>query len=168
MGRSVNTDETDLIVLVLISPQMYIDRFTLMLCLHNQFQGLSLLYQNLSMINNRYRLRERMSLLKPRVMFHQFTFQTTGQLPIHLAASGGHLQLVELLLERGTPVLDEDKDGNNPLQLACINGHRPIVELLKAKLPLSTVSLKVCIKNDILFTPRARVKNYSCHCKYLK
>lgn len=72
-----------------------------------------------------------------------FLFQTTGQLPIHLAAAGGHIELVELLSEAGTPMIDEDKDGMNPMHLAAKNGHRSIVDFLKSKLPLSSVSIKV-------------------------
>ena len=53
--------------------------------------------------------------------------------PLHLAASGGHADIVELLLKEGIPVNAIGKDNNTPLHLAANNGHSDIVELLLRK-----------------------------------
>eukprot|EP00111_Clytia_hemisphaerica_P009505 TCONS_00027873-protein len=66
----------------------------------------------------------------------------TGQQPIHVASGLGHLELVELLLEEGASVQEEDKEGYTPMHLAAKFGHTPIIEVLKSKISLSVVSAK--------------------------
>ena len=53
--------------------------------------------------------------------------------PLHLSARGGHADIVELLLEEGTPVDAIGEIGNTPLHSAASNGHSSIVELLLGK-----------------------------------
>lgn len=72
-----------------------------------------------------------------------FLLQLTGQQPIHVASGLGHLELVELLLEEGASVQEEDKEGYTPMHLAAKFGHTPIIEVLKSKISLSVVSAKV-------------------------
>lgn len=49
------------------------------------------------------------------------------------AAEGGHFDIVNLLLEKGSSTDDRDKDGNTTLMLASIGGNVKIVELFLAK-----------------------------------
>lgn len=64
-------------------------------------------------------------------------------MPIHLAAAGGHVDVLQLLINQGVPVADEDKDGMTPLHLAAKFGQRGSIDLLKGKIPFSIVSNKV-------------------------
>ena len=49
------------------------------------------------------------------------------------AAEGGHLDIVELLLEHGASILDKDKDRNTILMLALKAGNMKLAELLLSK-----------------------------------
>ena len=51
---------------------------------------------------------------------------------LHLAASSGHLEIVECLIDtRGTPVdSDSAKHGGRPLHMACRHGHVKVVKEL--------------------------------------
>ena len=55
-------------------------------------------------------------------------------MPIHLAAEGGHAEMVLLLMSVKVPLNHEDMDGNNPLHLAAKNGRTNIIEIFKGKL----------------------------------
>jgi ankyrin repeat protein len=50
-----------------------------------------------------------------------------------LACSGGHLNIVELLVQKGADLNVQDQDSRTPLHLACDGGHLNIVELLVQK-----------------------------------
>ena len=49
------------------------------------------------------------------------------------AAEGGHLDIVELLLEHGASLTDKDKDNNSLIMLASKSGNLELVELLLSK-----------------------------------
>lgn len=53
--------------------------------------------------------------------------------PLHLAALGGHAEMVNLLLEAGSPVDPKDGRGRSPLHNAAIEGHAEVVRLLLAQ-----------------------------------
>jgi ankyrin repeat protein len=50
--------------------------------------------------------------------------------PLHVAAAHGHLPLVELLLERGSPLAHRDRFGGTALDEAAFGGHADVVSLL--------------------------------------
>jgi ankyrin repeat protein len=49
-----------------------------------------------------------------------------------LACGNGHLRIVELLLERGADIEDQDGDGQTALIIACKKGRGDVVRLLVA------------------------------------
>ncbi|KAJ1497386.1 hypothetical protein HMI55_005526, partial [Coelomomyces lativittatus] len=53
-----------------------------------------------------------------------------GQLPIHRAASLGHLKLLKLLHQFQSPLDRPDRHGNTPLHLACEEGHLEVIHYL--------------------------------------
>jgi len=52
--------------------------------------------------------------------------------PLHLAAIGGHLEVVKLLLARGAEVGAVNTSGVTPLHEAAYGGHQEVVRLLLA------------------------------------
>ncbi|GAB6027875.1 hypothetical protein CHUAL_002089 [Chamberlinius hualienensis] len=67
--------------------------------------------------------------------------KATESLPIHLAAEGGHADVVKILLEAGASGTDENKEGHTPLHLAGKFGHVNVLEVLR-----SSVSLRISSK----------------------
>ncbi len=59
-------------------------------------------------------------------------------LPIHTAAELGHLEIVKLLLEKGSPASPPDVNGNTPIHLAA-RFDKPVVIEWLAKLPYCTL-----------------------------
>ncbi|XP_046691390.1 transient receptor potential cation channel, subfamily N, member 1 [Silurus meridionalis] len=59
-----------------------------------------------------------------------------GSGPLHLAAAGGHTEVVKLLLDAGASATEEDS--KIALHLAAQNGHIHILEVLKSKVSLQT------------------------------
>ncbi|MEM7307979.1 MAG: ankyrin repeat domain-containing protein [Planctomycetota bacterium] len=53
--------------------------------------------------------------------------------PLHLAARGGHAEVVRLLLDHGAPVDPEDVYGRRPAELAILRGHEEVLRLLVAR-----------------------------------
>ncbi|KAF6767879.1 hypothetical protein AHF37_09814, partial [Paragonimus kellicotti] len=53
-----------------------------------------------------------------------------GRCPLHVATWQGHLSMVKLLLQAGTPVDIRDREGRTPLQLSAWQGHAAICHLL--------------------------------------
>ena len=56
-----------------------------------------------------------------------------GFTALTLAAFGGHLPVVHVLLENGALVEGGQKSGQTPLQMACIQGHQEVVQYLIEK-----------------------------------
>jgi ankyrin repeat protein len=54
-----------------------------------------------------------------------------GWAPLHMAASGGHKDVAELLIAKGADVNAKNKWGETPLDLAVKKGHISMVVLLK-------------------------------------
>lgn len=59
--------------------------------------------------------------------------KTPGYKPIHAAAAGGHVEVLEVLIERGADVNDTTPFNMTPLHLAAQNGHKNVVEFLIEK-----------------------------------
>ncbi|XP_069778381.1 transient receptor potential cation channel, subfamily N, member 1 isoform X3 [Narcine bancroftii] len=62
--------------------------------------------------------------------------------PLHLAATGGHAEVVKVLLEAGASATDENADGMNVVHLAAKNGHINVLEALKGTLSFKITSTK--------------------------
>ena len=62
---------------------------------------------------------------------HVYTYR--GSSSIMLASDGGHADVVELLLSKGTNIHDKDSDGSSSIMLASSQGHVDVVELLLSK-----------------------------------
>lgn len=50
----------------------------------------------------------------------------SGTTPLHLAASEGHLDCTEILVQAGADVMAQDRTGHTPLDLARIGCHRKV------------------------------------------
>ncbi|XP_072904092.1 transient receptor potential cation channel, subfamily N, member 1 [Hemitrygon akajei] len=62
--------------------------------------------------------------------------------PLHLAATGGHAEVVKVLLEAGASATDENAEGMNTIHLAAKNGHINVLEALKGTLSFKITSTK--------------------------
>jgi len=58
---------------------------------------------------------------------HEQTVVSVGMRPLHLAVEGGHVDVVNCLIERGSNVNEPSFDGTTPLHVACECGHLTIV-----------------------------------------
>uniref|UniRef100_A0A8C5WD73 Fibronectin type III and ankyrin repeat domains 1 n=1 Tax=Leptobrachium leishanense TaxID=445787 RepID=A0A8C5WD73_9ANUR len=56
-----------------------------------------------------------------------------GLTPLMVAAQKGHLRLVELLIDHGADINQEDGSGKNSLMLACFSGHLDVVQCLRER-----------------------------------
>jgi len=54
-------------------------------------------------------------------------FCRVGMRPLHLAVEGGHADVVNCLLARGSNISEPSFDGTTPLHIACECGHLTIV-----------------------------------------
>lgn len=72
------------------------------------------------------------------------TMLQDGLTPLHCAARSGHEQVVDLLLERGSPVATKTKNGLSPLHMAIQGDHVDCARLLLLhKAPINDVTV-VC------------------------
>ncbi|XP_018587450.2 transient receptor potential cation channel, subfamily N, member 1 isoform X3 [Scleropages formosus] len=65
-----------------------------------------------------------------------------GSSPLHLAAAGGHKEVVKILLEAGASTTEEDLDGMTAIHLAAKNGHTHLLEVLKGHISFKISSAK--------------------------
>ncbi|XP_023667815.2 transient receptor potential cation channel, subfamily N, member 1 [Paramormyrops kingsleyae] len=68
--------------------------------------------------------------------------KTKGSCPLHLAASGGHSEVVKVLLEAGASAAEENADGMTAIHLAAKNGHTHLLEELKSSISWNISSTK--------------------------
>ena len=65
-----------------------------------------------------------------------------GRTPLHIAAAGGGVEAVDVLIELGSAVSPLDASGNTPLDDALRQGHAKVAVLLEAKGAYSGVSIR--------------------------
>ncbi|XP_065684627.1 serine/threonine-protein phosphatase 6 regulatory ankyrin repeat subunit A isoform X1 [Hydra vulgaris] len=68
--------------------------------------------------------------------------RNTFQTPLHLSAIYNQSEIVQLLISKGVPLFDEDKNGMTALHLAAQYGSRKVIEVLRGKIPFDVVSQK--------------------------
>ncbi|NP_899192.1 transient receptor potential cation channel, subfamily N, member 1 [Danio rerio] len=87
------------------------------------------------------------SVIRELLMFNQggvgtLNHKAHGLCPLHLAAAGGHAEVVKVLLEAGASVTEEDAEGMTAVHLAAKHGHTHILEVLRGSVPLKIQSSK--------------------------
>ena len=70
---------------------------------------------------------------------------------LHLAAAGGHSQVVKALLETGASPTDENGEGNTAIHLAAKHGHSNVLDVLRDKVSFKVTSTKVSNQYDDYF-----------------
>ncbi|KAM4704908.1 uncharacterized protein WCC33_009720 [Rhinophrynus dorsalis] len=68
--------------------------------------------------------------------------KTNDSTPLHLAAAGGHAEVVKVLLETGASASDENGEGMTAIHLAAKNGHINVLEALKGSVSFRITSAK--------------------------
>ncbi|XP_043363209.1 serine/threonine-protein phosphatase 6 regulatory ankyrin repeat subunit B-like isoform X4 [Dermochelys coriacea] len=68
--------------------------------------------------------------------------KTNNSTPLHLAAAGGHHEVVKVLLQTGASAGDEDGEGMTAIHLAAKHGHISVLEALKGSISLRITSTK--------------------------
>ncbi|XP_018122170.1 provisional ortholog of ankyrin repeat domain 52 L homeolog isoform X1 [Xenopus laevis] len=68
--------------------------------------------------------------------------KTNDSTPLHLAAAGGHTDVVKVLLETGALASDENGEGMTAIHLAAKNGHINVLEALKGSVSFRITSTK--------------------------
>ncbi|XP_043394958.1 serine/threonine-protein phosphatase 6 regulatory ankyrin repeat subunit A isoform X5 [Chelonia mydas] len=68
--------------------------------------------------------------------------KTNYSTPLHLAAAGGHHEVVKVLLQTGASAADEDGEGMTAIHLAAKHGHISVLEALKGSISLRITSTK--------------------------
>ncbi|XP_063968080.1 serine/threonine-protein phosphatase 6 regulatory ankyrin repeat subunit B-like isoform X1 [Lytechinus pictus] len=69
--------------------------------------------------------------------------KTNDSTALHLAAGGGHKEVVRVLLDHGASPTEENADGMTVIHLAARNGHVGILEALKGKVSWKAPSVKI-------------------------
>ncbi|KAI5621887.1 transient receptor potential cation channel, subfamily N, member 1, partial [Silurus asotus] len=87
-------------------------------------------------------IRELLRFQKSGLDILQSKVDCRGSGPLHLAAAGGHTEVVKLLLDAGASATEEDSEGMTALHLAAQNGHIHILEVLKSKVSLQVTGKK--------------------------
>nr|XP_055076899.1 transient receptor potential cation channel, subfamily N, member 1 isoform X1 [Misgurnus anguillicaudatus] len=87
------------------------------------------------------------AVIKELLIFNQgglvtLNSKANGLCPLHLAAAGGHTEVVKVLLDAGASVTEEDTEGMTAVHLAAKNGHTHILEVLKSSISLKIQSSK--------------------------
>ncbi|XP_016365820.1 serine/threonine-protein phosphatase 6 regulatory ankyrin repeat subunit C-like [Sinocyclocheilus rhinocerous] len=87
------------------------------------------------------------AVIKELLLFNQggpvtLNNKANGLCPLHLAAAGGHTEVVKVLLDAGASVTEEDAEGMTAIHLAAKNGHTHILEVLKGSVSLKIQSSK--------------------------
>ncbi|XP_065668345.1 serine/threonine-protein phosphatase 6 regulatory ankyrin repeat subunit B isoform X5 [Hydra vulgaris] len=83
-----------------------------------------------------------MAVLKVDKMMALSKSRNTFQTPLHLSAIYNQSEIVQLLISKGVPLFDEDKNGMTALHLAAQYGSRKVIEALRGKIPFDIVSQK--------------------------
>ncbi|KYO45257.1 transient receptor potential cation channel, subfamily N, member 1 isoform A [Alligator mississippiensis] len=68
--------------------------------------------------------------------------KTNNSTPLHLAAAGGHCEVVKVLLQTGVSAADEDGEGLTAIHLAAKNGHINVLEALRGSISFRITSTK--------------------------
>ena len=109
-------------------------------------------------------------LINQNVLLSQKGGQFYGT-ALHDAIYYGHLRIAQLLIEEGTPVNEQDIDGNTPLHLVAEDGDLPLIEILleygasksifnnSGQIPYDKLSLLTWDNNDKLHQLLAISKN---------
>jgi ankyrin repeat protein len=71
-----------------------------------------------------------------------------GNAPIHWACRGGHVHVVQLLLQQKVTLDTQNKMGDTPLHLAAWGGHVQVVQLL-----LQQPGIQIHVKNHEKMRP---------------
>ncbi|KTF88881.1 hypothetical protein cypCar_00042086, partial [Cyprinus carpio] len=87
------------------------------------------------------------AVIKELLLFNQggpvtLNNKANGLCPLHLAAAGGHTEVVKVLLDAGASVTEEDAEGMTAIHLAAKNGHTHVLEVLKGSVSLKIQSSK--------------------------
>lgn len=69
----------------------------------------------------------------------------SGCTPLHLAAEGGHGDVVQVLLQAGASASEENADGYTPIHLAAVHGHVSVLQALNNAVSWRIVSKKLGI-----------------------
>ncbi|XP_066532025.1 transient receptor potential cation channel, subfamily N, member 1 [Hoplias malabaricus] len=68
--------------------------------------------------------------------------KANGSCPLHLAAAGGHTEVVKVLLEAGASATEEDSEGMTAVHLVARSGHTHLLDVLKGSVSLEISSSK--------------------------
>ncbi|XP_071807493.1 uncharacterized protein [Asterias amurensis] len=68
--------------------------------------------------------------------------KTNDSTALHLAAGGGHQEVVSVLINNGASATEENADGMTAIHLAAKNGHVPVLDALKGKVSWKAPSVK--------------------------
>ncbi|KAG7458245.1 hypothetical protein MATL_G00236160 [Megalops atlanticus] len=68
--------------------------------------------------------------------------KTDSSCPLHLAAAGGHTEVVKALLEAGASASEENAEGMTAIHLAARNGHTGMLDVLKGSVSFKISSTK--------------------------
>ncbi|XP_030644286.1 transient receptor potential cation channel, subfamily N, member 1 [Chanos chanos] len=87
------------------------------------------------------------AVIRELLKFNQGSITTlhnkaNGSCPLHLAAAGGHTEVVKVLLEAGASAAEEDAEGMTSIHLAAKSGHTHILDVLKTSVSLKISSSK--------------------------
>jgi ankyrin len=78
-----------------------------------------------------------------------------GLTPLHCAARSGHDQVVDLLLERGAPVMAKTKNGLSPLHMAVQGDHIDCIRLLLLR--QAAINDVTIVSNEFAFIQRRMI-----------